>query len=128
MLRKQLCHVRKHRFIHDRRIIFRIEDRNRHAPCTLTGNTPVAAVCDHIVHALFAPCRDPFHLIDLLQQFFSDLIDRCEPLRRRTINDRLFRTPVMRIRMRDKFQFQQGAQFIQTLGDGLVGVFHILSF
>ena len=43
--------------------VFTVEDRNRHAPDALTGNTPVMTVTDHIVDTGFTPARDPLDII-----------------------------------------------------------------
>ena len=43
--------------------VFTVEDRDRYAPDTLTGNAPVVTVGDHIMDTCFAPGRDPLHVI-----------------------------------------------------------------
>ena len=104
MLTEQLCHMGKYSLIHNRRIILRIENRNRNTPCTLTGNTPVTAIGNHIVHALLSPLRNPVNIRNLCQQLFTNLINRRKPLRCCTEDNRLLCSPVMRIGVRNELQ------------------------
>ena len=105
----------------DRFSIFRIEDRQRNAPDTLTGNDPIAAVADHVEQADFAGWVQPLYIFDFVQNVLTEFIDGCEPLRRCAIDDRFLCAPVMRIAVDEEIQFQQSAFFRQQVGDRFIG-------
>ncbi|MNR09803.1 hypothetical protein D3C85_1260230 [compost metagenome] len=107
-LLKQLGNMLDCLLVHKRLITAAaIENRDRNAPCALSGNTPVSTISDHVVKTNFAPFWCPFHLLDFIQHLLSELIDRREPLLRSTINYRLLRTPVVCILMLNVSSFKQ---------------------
>ena len=108
--------------------VFAVEDRNRHAPDTLTGNAPVTAVVDHIVNAVMAPGRNPFDRVDGIEGFLAEAVDRSEPLFRSAVDDRFLATPAVRILMAERALGKEGAQFSQFLDDRYVRVEDELAF
>ena len=43
-----------------------VENRNRHAPGSLTGNAPVAAVGHHVVNPVMAPGWEEFYFVNFI--------------------------------------------------------------
>ena len=86
-----------------RAAILTIENRNRHTPRSLAGNTPVAAVGNHIVNTVMSPRRNKFNTVDFLQSLLAEAVNRGEPLRSRAEEGRIFTSPAMRILMLDEF-------------------------
>ena len=76
-----------------------VKNDQRNAPETLARNAPVGAVGDHVVHAIAAPRRNPFHFLDfregLLAQVF--LIESDEPLLGGAEDHRIVAAPAVRI-------------------------------
>ena len=84
--------------------------------------------------ALFAPCRIPFHFLDLFQRpaaqsaaarhgrFHGD-----EPLLGGAEDDRIVAAPAMRIRVLELFRMQQHAALLQQLDDRRVRLEHFLA-
>ena len=99
------------------------EQRHRHAPGTLTGDTPVRAVSDHRFDTRLAPVRDPLHAFDLFQRLRAQafLIHAHEPLRGGAEDDRRFVAPAARIAVLHFFHVQQRAAVTQHLNDDVVG-------
>ena len=67
-----------HRVLLDERLaaVLAVENRNRHTPATLTGDTPVIAVTDHGGNAVFAPARDPLYALDGFNRLILDSVFR----------------------------------------------------
>ncbi len=122
---EQVCHVFEDRLVHQRCAVFPVDDGNGHTPGTLTGNAPVAAVGDHVVHAALAPGRHPVNAVDLIQQLLADLVNGGKPLRGGTENDGLLGPPVVGVGVGDELQLQKRSQLIEPFHDFLVGVFDI---
>ena len=124
MLFKQIGDVFKYFHIHDRRTVFTIDDRNRYTPKTLSGNTPVTTIGNHVMHSLLAEVVMPFDLIvDFIQQLWLDLINGTEPLLDRSENNLLFQSVIMRIAVSDVFYCKQTSLFIHIMNDCLGAVF-----
>ena len=103
--------------------VFAVEDRDRYAPDTLTGNTPVVAVGDHIMDTCFAPGGNPLHVVgDSVQRFFTETVDRSEPLLGSTVDDGVFTAPAVCILMADIFFAEQTVEAGQIFDDGHVSV------
>lgn len=61
--------------------VFAIEHWDWYTPDALTGDAPVAAIADHIVESFLAPFWREFDVVfDLVEGFFAEAIDGCEPL------------------------------------------------
>ena len=108
--------------------VFTVEDRDRYAPDTLTGNAPVAAVVDHVVDAVMAPGRNPFDRIDGIEGLLAEAVDRSKPLFRCPIDDRVLAAPAVRILMAEGAFRKEGALFSQFLDDRYVGIEDELTF
>ena len=91
--------------------VFAVEDRDRHAPDTLTGNAPVTAVVDHVVNTVMAPGRNPFDRIDSVEGFLAETVNRSKPLFRSAVDDRFLAAPAVRILMAESALGKEGAQF-----------------
>src|SRR5690625_7913057 len=61
--------------------IFSIKDGNWHSPNTLSRNTPIFTINKHVTHARFSPFWHPIYLLNLFNNFFSKIFNRCKPLR-----------------------------------------------
>ena len=110
--------------------VLAVDDRDRHTPGTLTGNAPVAAVTNHALDALFAPCRNPLDIFDCFDCLILKTVYRAEPLFSCTVNDWLMATPAVRILVDDLLGCQHCADFGQLCSDCtvcLIGV-HALEF
>ena len=103
--------------LNDWGIVLVIDDWERDAPGTLTGNAPVSAVFDHVDHLLFAPSWLPFDLVDSFKELFSDWLDGAEPLRGGPKDDRFMGSPVMRIAMDDIDLFEEMSVLGQKVDD-----------
>ncbi len=101
---------------------FMHEQRHRHAPGALTGDTPVRAIRYHRFDTRLAPVRDPLHAFDFLQRLRTQafLIHAYEPLRRGAEDDRRFVTPAVRIAVQQFFNVQQRAFLTQQVDDQIV--------
>src|SRR5581483_12006597 len=110
------------------------EHRNRHAPDPLARDAPVGASGNHVGNALFAPCRIPLDLLDLVKRFASQRSSvqgrfyRDEPLFRGPEDDGIVTTLAVRIRMLQGFTVKQDPARFQQLDDRLVGVEDLLAF
>ncbi len=108
------------------------EYRNRHAPGALPRDHPVGLGLDHAGDAVLAGRRHPARHLDRperamratypLAALSMGLIHRDEPLRRVAEDDRLLRTPRVRILMLEAAARDDVAGFGQSLDHGLVGV------
>ncbi|MNS82759.1 hypothetical protein D3C72_1165130 [compost metagenome] len=98
------------------------EQGHRHAPGTLTGDTPVRAVSDHRFDTRLAPIWDPLHAFDLFQRLLAQalLIHADEPLWGRTEDDRRLVTPAARIAVLHLLNVQQRAAGAQHVDDNVV--------
>ncbi len=103
--------------------LFMHEQRHRHAPGTLTGDTPVRTVGHHGFDTRLAPVRDPLHAFDLRKRLRAQafLIHADKPLRGRTEDDRSLVTPAARIAVLHFFNVQQRAVVTQHVDDDVVG-------
>ena len=108
--------------LNDWGIVLVIDDRERDAPGTLTGNAPVSAVFDHVDHLLFAPSWLPFDLVDSIKELFSDWLDRAEPLRGGSEYDRFMGPPIVRIAMDDINLFEEMSVLGQKVDDDCIAV------
>ena len=103
------------------------EDRNRHAPQTLTADAPVRSRGHHVGNALFAPRRIPLHAGDGLQSLraqsaFAQLAFHAdEPLLRGAEDYRLVAAPAVRIAVLNVLAPHQHAASLQQSDDRLVG-------
>ena len=88
-------------------IVLVIDDWERDAPGTLTGDAPVSAVFDHVDHLLFTPGWFPFDLVNGLKELFSDWLDGAEPLWGRSKDDWLMGSPVVWVAMDDVDLFEE---------------------
>src|SRR5579863_2412175 len=78
---------------------------DRHAPEALAGNTPVGALFDHFVNALFAPAGNPFHVLNFTESLDAQrllAVDRNsvhsnEPLFRGTKDHGVVAAPAVRV-------------------------------
>ena len=123
MLAEQVRDVVNRLVRDDFRSIFRIEDWDWNSPGTLTADDPVSTVTDHVVKTCHSPFRDPIHFLDFTEHVFTEIFDRCEPLWCRTEDDRLLRTPVMRVRVFDELQVEQVAILFKFHTDLFVRIF-----
>ena len=106
MLAEQLLNVGDGIIIDNRFITFcTVENRNRHAPCALSGNTPVAAICYHIINAVMSPGWEEFYFINLIQRILAEPVNGGKPLLCCAEQGGVFAAPAMRILVFDKFQF-----------------------
>src|SRR5699024_9434737 len=102
--------------------VFAVKDRNWHSPCSLTRDTPVFTVANHIVQPCFSPARIPVDLFNFLQYILAKILNRSKPLRCCSENRRFFRSPVMWIRVGNKPELQQGTDLFQFFCHGFVRV------
>ncbi|CCY66560.1 putative uncharacterized protein [Clostridium sp. CAG:678] len=100
--------------------LFTVNNRNGHAPFSLTGNAPVRALADHTLQAVFAPCRVPLHIFRRFDGVFLKIINRTEPLRSCPKDNGLVAAPAVRILVDDLLQSKQIARFFKMLCDRLV--------
>ena len=78
-----------------------VENRNRHAPLTLTGNAPVGTLGNHGGHALFAPLRLPGDAVAGIHGSLLDGVNGAEPLLGGTEDNGLLAAPAMGIGVND---------------------------
>ncbi len=104
--------------------LFVHKQRHRHAPCTLTRDTPVRTVGDHRLNARLAPVWNPLHRTYLFQRLRAQafLIHADKPLRRGTEDDWRFVAPAVWIAVMQFFNVQQCAFLTQQLNDHVVGL------
>ncbi len=102
--------------------LFMHKQRHRHAPGTLTGDTPVRTVSHHGFNTRLAPVRDPLHAFDLFQGLLAQafLIHADEPLWGRTEDDRRLVTPAAWVAVLHFLNVQQCAALTQHLHDNVV--------
>ena len=98
--------------------VFVKEDRKRHTPGALTGDTPVGTGLDRAVDAVAAPLGQPLDLIDFAQGFFSELVDGDEELLDRAEDDGGLGTPAMWVAVLVGFFAEQCAFFLEEFNDG----------
>src|SRR5947208_3610634 len=82
-----------------RAALIAIEDYDGHAPHALARDAPVGPLRNHVVDAVFAPCRKPLHISNRLQGVRTQVvpIHADEPLLRRTEDGRFVAAPAVRI-------------------------------
>ena len=97
--------------------ILAVEDRDRHAPLALAGDTPVLAVADHRGDAILAPCRDPANGVDSVDSLILEVIHGAEPLVGRAEEDRGLASPAVRILVDDLRQSEERACLLEIHGD-----------
>ena len=76
---------------------FTEENRNRYAPFSLTGNTPILSLLNHICNSVMTPSRNPLNAVDCLASFILEVLNRTEPLVGSSEKDRSFTSPTVRI-------------------------------
>ena len=105
------------------------KQRNRHAPGTLAGDTPVGPVSQHAVDPRAAPIRDPLHALHRLlggrQQTIACHADK--PLGRCTEDDRGLVPPTVRIAVLERFVAQENAALRQGRDDVIIGLKDMLA-
>src|SRR5882672_7529489 len=82
-----------------------IKNDDRHAPEALPRNSPVRALFNHVVHAIFAPGGNPFNMADFVERFLPQSCGAAvcrrvhldEPLLGRTKNYGIVAAPTMGI-------------------------------
>ena len=100
---------------------------NGYAPDALSRNTPIRPRSDHVRHALFAPCRIPFHVLDFFQRPAAQRaarhrrFHRDEPLFGSTKNYRIVAAPAVRIGVFRRFRVKKRAALPEQFRDGRVG-------
>ncbi len=48
-----------------------IKDCDRYSPATLTADTPVRAILDHVVDAIASPGRNPLYIVNMVECFLA---------------------------------------------------------
>src|SRR5258705_1006301 len=82
-----------------------IKNDDRHAPEALARNSPVWALFNHVVHAIFAPGGNPLNVADFVERFLAQSCGAAvcrrvhldKPLLGRTKNYGIVAAPTMRI-------------------------------
>ena len=108
-----------------------VEHRDRQAPRALPADAPVGAVLQHRTQPLLAPLRVERDFIKRgerplpqRQRFAVDLVrlvERDEPLLGGAEDDRRFAAPVVRVAVRVIGFLEEHAEFVELLGDDVVG-------
>ena len=102
--------------------VLAVEYRDRHAPCSLTGNTPVTSVVYHSLDTLFAPFRYPLNLADVFDSIILKALYGAEPLFSCSEKDRILTSPAVRILVDDLFECEKCAALFKILSNDLVGI------
>src|SRR6266403_3488679 len=100
-----------------------IKNDDWHAPEALPRNSPVRALSNHAVHAIFAPGRNPLHVADFVERFLAQScgasvcrrVHLDEPLLGRTKNYGIVAAPTMRITVLIVVMSEQRATIGQQL-------------
>ena len=100
---------------------FAVEDWNWNTPQSLTGDTPVGAVGDHVLDAAFTPSRNPFNLFDFTDCIFFEILHRAEPLFGCTVDDWVFTSPAVWVLMDNLFNRKQQVAVLQLFRNRFVG-------
>ena len=105
------------------------EQRERHAPATLSRDAPVGTAGDHAGDALLAPVGHPVHLADLLERGGAQpcLLHADEPLRRGAEDHRRLVTPAVRVAVAEGLVVQQRPRSAEHLDDVRVRVEDLLA-
>src|SRR3990167_3430443 len=105
------------------------EERDWHAPVTLTRDAPVRTPSNHAVQASLAPGGDKLGLLDGCQRaltqgaaFVRLLVHADEPLRGGAVDQRGLVAPAVHIAVLDGFVLEQRADLFQFGDDGRVGL------
>src|SRR5215469_14619419 len=112
-----------------------IKNDNRDAPETLARDAPVRTFLDHFVHAVFAPRRNPFHLMDFFERFLAQrfltavrgLIHVDEPLLGGAENHRIVAAPAVRVGVLVVVKAEQRATILQDLHDNRIRAEYVLA-
>ena len=99
-----------------------VENRDRHAPFSLTGDAPIVAVSDHRLKTVVTPFGDPFDRIHRLDSVLAEVGNRAEPLACGTEKHRLFAAPAMGILVDYLFHGEKCTGFVKINCDGLIGL------
>ena len=94
---------------------------------TLTRNAPVGALADHLYNSFTAPSRYP---LDVFASFYGvafESVDRAEPLRRRSEDDRILASPAVRIFVLYYLGRKERARFFHIVKYRLIGLFVVHS-
>src|SRR5215831_1821639 len=91
---------------------------------------------DHLVHAVLAPRRNPFHLVNLFESFRAKsllrsicrLIHFDEPLLGRAKDDRIVATPAMRIAVLVMLMAEKRVAFAEKSYDDGVRAENVFAF
>ena len=119
-LRNKVRQLANPRWIEDGIACRRIENRQWHAPAALARDHPVGPRFHRAGDAIFAPGRQPAHILDRGQRFGAQVIDADEELFDRAEDDRRFRAPAIWIRVLVSLFAQEHSFFAQQCDD--VGV------
>src|SRR6267154_1078584 len=113
-----------------------IKNDNRHSPEALARNSPVRALFDHVVHAVFAPGGNPFNVADFVERFLAQSCGAAvcsrvhldEPLLSGTKNYGIVAAPTMRITVLIVVMSEQRATIGQELDNNWIGGEYVLAF
>src|ERR1700735_1355534 len=117
-----------------------IENDQRYSPEALARNAPVRPVDDHVVDALFTPCRQPLNFFDFVQRAAAERgrlrggnrcaagIELYEPLFSGAKNHWFMAAPAMWIAVREFLFANQHPTFRQQRNDRGIRFEHRLAF
>ena len=89
--------------------VLAVNNGNGNAPCSLTGDAPVAAVVYHTLYSVLAPLRDPLNIADSLNSLSLEVLYGAEPLLGSSEQNGVLASPAVRILVDDLFQCEQCA-------------------
>ena len=105
------------------------EERDRHTPVTLTGDTPVRTTGNHVVQALLAPGRNKLGFFNGLEGAFTQrgtAIDRYvhahKPLCGGAVDQRRLVAPAVHVAVLDAVVLEQCTDFFQLGNNGRIGL------
>ena len=128
-LAEQCCNIVNCGIVDNRLFaVLAVNNRNRNAPGTLTGNTPVTPVTNHALDTVFAPFRNPANVFNCLDCLILKAVYRAEPLFSSTVDNRLMAAPAVRILVDNFFCCQHCADFCQLCCNGTVCFIGIHAF
>ena len=87
--------------------VLAIENRQRNAPLSLTGDAPVVSVLNHFFNSVLAPLRVPGNALYCLDGVFFKSVNRCKPLLGRSENNRVAAAPAMGVLVDDWLDFDK---------------------
>ena len=86
-----------------------VENGDGQTPAALTGDAPVGTLTDHRCHAILTPCRQPADILACLDGLLLEAVNRAEPLRSGTEDDRVLASPAVRVAVDDILGGEQNA-------------------